>query len=73
MYLVIELQKTAENTISNLVWAYQTKNEAESKYHSVLSAAAISSVPLHAACLLSEQGYTITSQCYLHDEEALDA
>lgn len=73
MYIVIELQKTAEGTLGNFVWAFQSKSEAESKYHSVLAAAAISSIPVHAATLLSEQGYVIASQCYLHDAEALDA
>lgn len=68
MYIVMELQKTQSDTISNLVWAYQSKNEAESKYHSVLASAAISNVPLHAATLLSEQGYSIMNQCYIHDE-----
>ena len=67
MYIVIELQTLADGTVGNFVWAFRDLNEAESKYHAVLSAAAISSVPVHTACLLSNDGACRASQSYTHE------
>lgn len=69
MFLVIEIQKTSDTTVGNFVWSYVDRNEAESKFHSVLSQAAISNVPLHSAALLSDEGYTISCQSYSHVQE----
>ena len=55
MYLVIELQTT--NSITSIAYQFATRQEAEAKFHAVLSAAAVSSVPIHAAVMLDEQGY----------------
>lgn len=68
MFIVVELQKNADGTVGNLVTAHETQAEAESKYHSVLAAAAVSSLPTHAATLLSEEGFSIANQCYRHGE-----
>lgn len=65
-YLVIELQTNADGAVGNLVTAHDTAQEAESKYHAVLSAAAISTLPQHAAVLLGNDGTTFASQCYEH-------
>ena len=66
MYLVIEIQ-TSDN-IGNLVWALPTLAEAESKYHSVLTAAAISSLPCHACVILRNDGVQIAAQAYKHGD-----
>lgn len=67
-YIVIELQTNADGTVGNLVYAYTDRNEAEQKYHLVLSAAAVSQLPAHAAVLLTSDGRAIASQCYRHEE-----
>lgn len=67
MFVVIELQQYGD-TLQNLVTAHPTLQEAESKYHTVLAAAAISSVPVHSAVLLSGNGNVIKSECYRHNE-----
>lgn len=72
MYLVIEIQKSMEGTIANITTAYADRNQAESHYHSILSSAAISSLPLHSAVLLSEEGYLIASQYYIHEQPELE-
>ena len=64
-YLVIEIQKTGDN-ISHIVTTHDTRNEADSKYYLVLSAAAVSSVPKHAASLLAEDGHCLRSEVYEH-------
>ena len=65
MYIVIELQTTAEGT-SDIVTAFQTLPEAESKYHSILAAAAVSEIPVHSAIIVSEESFPVKHQCYKH-------
>jgi hypothetical protein len=40
-YVIVELQDM-ESQVANLVTAYESVNQAEQKYHQVLSAAAVS-------------------------------
>ena len=67
MYIVIELQTAA--TVSTLTYAYATRDEAESKYHLILSSAAVSNVPMHAAVLMTNEGVVLARQSYTHNEE----
>lgn len=66
MYIVIELQKNAEGVVSNIVTSHETLAEAESKYYSVLAAAAVSDIPVHSAIIVSEEGFPVKHQCYKH-------
>ena len=66
MYIVIELQKSAEGVVANLVTEHEDLPHAESKYHSVLAAAAVSSIPVHSAIIVSEEGFPVKHQCYKH-------
>lgn len=65
-YIVIELQTNADGTVGNLVWSYTNQEQAESKFHAVLSAAAISTIPVHACSLLSGDGRLLNRGCYEH-------
>ena len=65
MFIVFEIQMSS--TVSTLVNVYEDRNSAESKYHQVLSAAAISSVPKHSAVLMNEIGDTIKKDSYTHE------
>lgn len=67
-YIVIELQTNTDGTVGNLVWAYDTRQLAEQKYFLVLSAAAVSALPVHAAVLLTSEGRMIYSQCFKHPD-----
>lgn len=66
MYIVIELQKNAEGHVANIVTEHPTQAEAESKYYSVLAAAAVSTIPVHSAIIVSEEGFPVKHQCYKH-------
>lgn len=66
-FVVIELQTTVDGQVLNLVYAYDNQNEAESKYHTILAAAAISNLPCHSACILSAEGFPIMHACYKHE------
>ena len=63
-YIVIEIQKSAEGVVGNFVFAFDTIAAAESKYHAILSAAAVSGLPRHAAVLLNETGYCVKHECF---------
>lgn len=67
-YLVVEIQTNSDGAVGNLVWAYDTRDAAESKYHAVLSAAAISGLPMHSAILLGNDAFAFESRCYTHEE-----
>lgn len=67
MFIVMEIQKG--NTASTIVNTYDTRNEAENKYHTVLAYAAVSNVPKHSAVLLNEDGTYIKSECFEHEVE----
>lgn len=66
MYIVIELQKNAEGQVSNLVTSHNTLAEAESKYYSILAAAAVSNVPVHSAIIVCEDGNPVKNNSYQH-------
>ena len=66
-YIVIELQ-TNNGQTANLVTQHATREEAESKYHTVLAAAAVSSVEIHAATILTADGFQLMSQAYRHEQ-----
>lgn len=66
-YIVIELQKNAEGQVANLVTSHETLAEAESKFYAVLSSAAISTIPVHSAIIVSEEGFPVNHQCYKHE------
>ena len=69
MYAVIELQKSSDTQLATLVTTHATLNEAYSKYHSILAAAAISSVPVHGAVILSDMGDLLATQHFEHESE----
>lgn len=70
MYIVLELQTNADGTVGTLVNNYTSRNDAEARYHTILAAAAVSSVPVHAAAMMSEEGFPLMNQAYRHNTPA---
>lgn len=74
-FYIIEIQQYTTGEFGHIVhfaWdenADQARLKAESKYHEVLAAAAVSNLPSHAAALISSDGYPVLHQCYKHDVE----
>ena len=62
-FTVIEIQN---GVVGQNVWTYDNINEAESKYHLILSVAAVSSVELHAVALLNGTGFCLKHESYTH-------
>lgn len=71
-YYIIEIQQYANGEYGHIVhFAHdddltKARLKAESKYHEILAAAAISELPSHAATLLTADGRAIMNQCYRH-------
>ena len=70
-YIVIEAQ-TNNGTTVTIVNTYASFALAEQKYHLVLSAAAVSNVPIHSATMLTERGNLVKYECYDHTESEVE-
>ena len=68
-YIINEYQTTNGTTAIVTPATSSDAFEAESIYHSRLSSAAISSVPIHAVTLDTEDGQRIASKCYKHGQQ----
>lgn len=68
MYIVIEMQTNGQTTaiLSN---AYTDKNTAYQQYHTILAAAAVSSVEVHTAVILSDEGFIEARESFDHRTE----
>ena len=72
---VVEIKKTANGDYEhNVYWLYDADADvamlkAESKYHEILSAAAVSTMAEHAAILFTSEGFPMMHQCYKHDAQ----
>ena len=64
MYIVIELQTDKTGHVSSILTEHATQQEAESKYHAVLSAAAVSEIPVHSCIIVSNEAFPVKYQCY---------
>lgn len=67
LFIVIEVQSDG-TAASTLVNSYADRNQAESKFHQILTAAAVSSVPIHSAVLMTDRGKTLKTETYTHEE-----
>ena len=69
MYIVMEIQTNTDGTIGTLIDSYTERNEAESKYHTILASASISALPMHSACMFTNDGRMMKSEVYEHPIE----
>lgn len=78
-FYIVEIQTYANGEYGHLVhFAFdedpdKARLKAESKYHEVLAAAAISNTKAHAAILFSTEGFPLLHQCYKHEDVAPEA
>lgn len=66
-YLVVEIQTWDTGAIQTPTNAFDKREAAESKYHDILSKAAVGTLPKHAAVLMTNEGYVLESRCYEHE------
>lgn len=65
MFIVLELQAMLTD-VAHILTVYADQAQAESNYHLVLSAAAVSTVPSHSALLMTADGQVMRSETYEH-------
>lgn len=71
-FYVMEIQQYTDGSygdIKHFAWDEdidKAQLKAESKYHEVLAAAAVSNTMSHAAILFSSEGFPLMHQCYKH-------
>lgn len=68
-YIVTEIQDNEGTDVPTITTAHDTRLEADSKWHQVMSAAALSSVKHHSAIEYDSQGGIISTGCYDHPGE----
>jgi len=67
MYVILELQVINGNiSVVTPIQMAETQKEAMSKYHGILSVAAVSSVPIHSAIVINERGEYVARETYEH-------
>lgn len=65
MYTVIELQTT--NGITSIItFMFSDRDQAEAKFHNILSYAAVSTVEIHAVSILDALGDVVKNDRYYH-------
>ena len=69
MFLVVELQTYTDGTMACLTYVKQTLREAQSKYHEVLAAAALSGLPAHSAAILTKEARSLEYYGFVNDTE----
>ena len=70
---VVEIKKTHGGEFEhNVFWLYDEDPDkamlkAESKFHEILSAAAVSTMAEHSAILFTSEGFPKANKCYKHE------
>lgn len=76
-FYVVEIQQYQDGSYGHIVhFTYdenpqQAQLKAESKYHEVLAAAAVSNLPSHAAIMFTAEGFPMMNHCYKHAAQTL--
>ena len=74
-FYTVEITKTHSGELSHdIKWfwdedATKAQRKAESKFHEIMSRAAVSEYAMHSAILFSEEGFLIMNACYKHEAE----
>ena len=65
-YIVVEIQTSADGTVSTLIDSFNNLDAAYNKYYTILAYAAISTVPKHSAMILTTNGQVWESKYFDH-------
>lgn len=66
-YLVTEIQVWDTGAVQNPTYAYDDENKALAKYHNILSAAAVSTLPMHSALMFLDNGKPLRYESFTHE------
>lgn len=62
------MQTWEDGTMSTPTYAYDDEASAIAKWHTILAAAAKSTLPVHAAALMTNSGICLRSEHYEHEQ-----
>lgn len=68
MYIVMEIQTNANGEVGTLINQYESRNQAESKFHTILASASVGNLPVHTAVIMTNEGVTLRAECYKNGE-----
>lgn len=69
-FIIIEIQASKDGSVAIVPpTTYTDRNVAEQKYHTALSAAAVSNVDIHTVVMLTEAGIVHKKETYYHNTE----
>ena len=69
-FIIVEIQASKDGSAAIVPpVTYTDKNVAEQKYHTALSAAAVSNVDIHTVAMLTETGIVHKKETYYHNTE----
>lgn len=68
-FLVTEIQTASDGTVAQITSVFDDRPHAESSYHTILAAAALSNLYMHAAIMYTSDGTSIMSGYYTHIPE----
>lgn len=67
-YVVMEIQTDANDNTATIVNVYDNAAQAESKYYTILAAAALSNLFIHSAVIIMADGAPYMHYSYRRDE-----
>ena len=67
-YIVVEIQTFDTGAVSTPTFAYDNRASALAKYYAILSSAATSKLPYHAAVLMTNRGLVEMCDYFEHAE-----
>ena len=74
MYLVIEIQKLSDSSVTVVTPIYSNSDihQAESEFYRLCSIAAVSQIPRHSILFIKDDGYNIDNRSwtYPYDDES---
>lgn len=66
MIIIQEIQTNGQQTALTPAVTFEDRNQAESRFHSILASAAISEVQVHTVIMYDEHGNVIKREFYEH-------
>ena len=68
-YIVMEMQTSNGATAIVPPVSFTDRNQAESRFHSILASAAISAIEEHAVVMITDDGRVVRNEVYRHPVE----
>lgn len=68
MFYILEIQQYQDLSYGHIVHWAETKNQAESKFYTVLAAAAVSELPTHSVAMIDTDGNLRLCGSYHHEQ-----